>query len=372
MIGPTLYNRDTTGKIRVWWMEQEGDKHRTHSGVQGGQVTVSGWTVAKGKNEGKKNATTGDEQAAKEIQARYKKQLKSGYFESIHDIDSFLYVQPMLAKLYTDFCNRADFWDTSWGIQTKLNGHRCVITQDGMRTRTGEKYHSCPHIMQQLDPFFSKYPDAVLDGELFNMDLREKLNEFSKLVRKTVDVTKEDLAKSEEHITYYIYDGYGFDGYDQSVVYQERHSWMLSHLPTTTKTDILVYHPVSNPEDINSHYARLLEQRHEGAILRNLSGAYENKRSKNLLKVKPEDDAEFKILAVHEGNGNWAGTGKTITLEMGDRTFDATFKGSMEQGKEFLKNKEEWIGKIVTIKYNGLTGLGVPNFAQFDWNNQGL
>ena len=75
---PKLYSRDTTGKIRVWWIEQENEKYRMVAGVEGGQFVCSEWTTAIGKNKGKLNETTDTDQATKEVLARYKKQKETG------------------------------------------------------------------------------------------------------------------------------------------------------------------------------------------------------------------------------------------------------------------------------------------------------
>lgn len=86
--------------------------------------------------------------------------------------------------------------------------------------------------------------------------------------------------------------------------------------------------------------------------------------------VEPEDDDEFVITAINEGSGNWAGKAKIISLRAknGDE-FDATFKGNMADATTFLKEAKVWIGREVTVKYNGFTGLGTPQFAQVDYNN---
>jgi len=85
---------------------------------------------------------------------------------------------------------------------------------------------------------------------------------------------------------------------------------------------------------------------------------------------KPLDDSEFIIVDIKEGTGNWAGKAKIISLsgELDGRhiEFDGTFKGQMPRAIEVLAEKEKWIGKVVTVYYNGLTGLGIPNFCQ--WN----
>lgn len=364
-----LYTRDSLGNVRVWYMEQEGDKYRTVSGLLEGEKVTSEWTVAKPKNVGKKNETTGEQQAASEVESRYKKQKKTGYSEDVNDIDKPQYVEPMLAKLYRDYHDEIDLSKGEWLLQCKLNGMRCIATKDGLFTRKGERYLSVPHIEEALRPFFESHPEAVLDGELFNHDFRQSLNEISKLVRKTVHITDSDLKRSRELVHYYIYDGYGF-GLDKDHPYHERKQWIDSNvIGSYTHVAKVEDHPLSSREDLDRHYQTLVDEGHEGAILRSKKMKYEHKRSKNLLKVKPEMDSEAKILKVIEGSGNWGGTAKTATLDWNGKVFDATFKGTQEQLREVLKNQSEWVGRTVTFLYNDTTGLGTPNFARIDVDN---
>jgi ATP-dependent DNA ligase len=366
---PTLYARDSIGNIRVWYMEQEEGQYRTVAGLLDGERVTSEWTLAKPKNKGKKNETNAEQQASSEVDSRYKKQRKTGYFDRKEDVDQAKYVEPMLAKLYKDYHEEIELEEGEWLMQCKLNGMRCVATKDGLFTRKGERYVSCPHIEEALRPFFNEHPTAVLDGELFNNDLRQRLNEISKLIRKTVHITDEDLKRSKELVHYYIYDGYGF-GLDKDHPYHERKQWIdsnvIGHYTHVAKVKDV---PVLSKDDLNKHYEAFVEEGHEGAILRHRGMKYEHKRSRNLLKVKPEMDSEAKILKVIEGSGNWGGTAKTATLDWDGKVFDATFKGTQEQLRDVLKKKSDWIGRTVTFLYNDTTGLGTPNFARIDGDN---
>ena len=365
----TLYSRDTIGNIRIWRMEQQYNKYRVIAGLQDGEKVTSEWTVTLSKNEGKKNSTTAIEQATKEIEAKYKKQKKTGYFEDVSDIDNHQYVEPMLAKLYKDYSDEISLDKDEWLMQIKFNGMRCIATKKGLFTRKGEKYASVPHVEEALKSFFDKHPDSVLDGELFNNELRQQLNEISKLIRKTVHITKEDLERSKNLVHYYIYDGYGC-GLDKEHPYHERKQWIDSNVVGKyTHVAKVEDFQIKTQEDLDKHYQSFVDDGQEGAILRNKNMKYEHKRSRNLLKVKPEDDDEAEIVAISEGTGNWSGTGKIITLNWNGKVFDATFKGTHEQAVEFLKNKKSWIGKKVTFLYNGLTGKSTPNFARVDINN---
>ncbi len=361
-----LYSRTATGAVQVWWAEQDGDKYTQSYGQQHGAIVTTDPTVCLPKNVGRANETSGEAQAAKEVKALYTKKLKTGYFENIEDIDKLQYVEPMLAKKFDDRKAKVVYPVI---VQNKYNGARCVATKDGLFSRKGEKFLSCPHIEEDLAPFFKHNPDAVLDGELLGVGCKEKLNETMSLIRRTANITPEHLAKTREMILYHTYDCYGFKGIEKSSTYPVRQAAL-----DIAMFDTLYIRPVPsvlccNEEEVMEHFQTLIDDNEEGAIVRVIDAPYENKRSSYLLKLKPEDDDEAIIRDITEGTGNWAGTGKRITLEWKGLTFDATFKGTYEEAVIFLYNKEFWIGRTVTFLYNGLTGLGVPNYARVDINN---
>jgi DNA ligase-1 len=380
---PVLYARSSTGAILVWWMEQEGEKFRSVAGQVDGKMTESKWTVAKAKNTGKKNERTPEQQAFSEIQNKYKKQLKSGgYWGHVSEIDQQKFFEPMLAEHFEDHKHKID-WSKGVGVQIKYNGGRILAKKTGLFSRKGERYVSIPHIEEALEPFFNRFPDAVLDGEGFNYGLRENLKELMKLLRKTVHITPEDFARAKELVRFYIYDGYGF-GAQASDCYLKRKaaidhaffdgkfSWRykntIRHVPTTV---------VYSEADLNKLYNSFLEKRQEGAIIRLLGEPYFHKRTDVLLKYKPQEDAEFRVVRVNEGEGNWTGMAATVTLEKLDKTpfadgetnFDATVKGTEAEKLELWANRHLIISKVVTIYYFGTTGFGKPNYAQFDVNN---
>ena len=178
---PTLYHIDENDNIRVWWMEQEGDKYRTVSGVENGQMVTSEWKFAKPKNVGRSNATTAEEQAASEIQSQYTKKRDRKYHDSKETIgEGSKIIEPMLADKYKG-------WDKSWSyvyVQPKLDGMRCIATRYGLFSRQGKRIVSVPHIFSSLMRMFDIYPDAIFDGELYNHDLRDNFNELISITKK--------------------------------------------------------------------------------------------------------------------------------------------------------------------------------------------
>jgi DNA ligase-1 len=280
----------------------------------------------------------------------------------------------MLAQPIHKLSKQPNFAKDQWGMQCKFNGNRCVATKDGLFTRKGEKYSSVPHIETALKSFFEEYPTAILDGELFNNDLRQQLNEISKLIRKTKNIDASDLAASEKLVKFYIYDGYNFRGksdvLDEEVPYDERKNWIDKVVIPLSKYFVEVDTKIVKSNDhMNELFQTLLADQQEGGILRKMDAPYEHKRSKNLVKVKAEDDDEATILDITDGDGNWKDAATNVTLKWKNKTFDGVFKGTYEKRAEILKNKKDWVGKEVTFLYMGLTGLGTPNYARIDPSN---
>lgn len=366
---PTIYARGNNKKILTWSITVDGTTFSVTAGQQDGKKVTAKPTLCTPKNVGRSNATTAEDQALLEAEAKWEKKIKSGgYWENVDDIDKVTFIEPMLAKKLED---RRSKIDISKGliVQLKFNGMRCIATKDGLFTRTGERYASVPHIEGSLISFFAMFPDAVLDGELFNMELREQLNEIAKLIRRTEHFTPEHFAKTEKLVRYYVYDGWGF-GAEESDPYKKRKLMI-----DTTNFSCPYIMPVEDEmvyswEQLDAVYQTFVADNHEGAIARIPDSPYERKRTNNLLKIKPCLDDEFEIISIEEGQGNWSGVAKIVGLKTKDgKFFNATFKGTMAEALECLQNKSQWIGKIVTIQFNGMTGLNCPQYAQFDYKN---
>ncbi len=362
---PVLYSRDSKNKVRVWFLEQKDNSYRTVAGLIDGQQVISEYTTVEGKNINKANETSPTEQATAEIESKYTKQLKTGYFEDIADIDKDLYISPMLAKNFTD---RLDKIIYPVLVDIKYNGGRVITQKSGQFSRKGEVYHSIPHLYESMGFLFKKHPKLFTDGEGYNHEYRFKLNEIMKLLRKSVHITPQDLKDSRDKIKYYIYDGYGWDNITAETKQFERRAALIKLLQ-----DIPYIIPVTgkiaeNEKEVWKIYQEYVDEGFEGAVVR-LDDVYSHKRASCLLKVKPEDSEEGIIVDIQSGEGNWAGAGKVITLRWNNMEFNATFKGDRDRCVQFLKDKKQWIGREVQFFFNGKTGLGTPNFARMDIDN---
>ncbi|MSQ46725.1 MAG: hypothetical protein EXR24_07120, partial [Ignavibacteria bacterium] len=197
-----LYKQTTTGKTQTWEIQVEADKFRTISGQLNGKLITNEWTVCNGKNIGQSNETSPSDQALKEAEAKITKKLETGYSNSLTNVGRAKYFEPMLAHKFGDYESDLTYPVAS---QPKLDGIRCIITKDGMSSRNGKPIASAPHIFESLREFFLQHPTIVLDGELYNHDLKKDFNKIVSLAKRTKP-TSEDLKESEKMIQYWIYD----------------------------------------------------------------------------------------------------------------------------------------------------------------------
>lgn len=396
----TLYKLDVRGKLRQWTIKVEGASFWTEQGTFEGKIVSYKPTVTSGKNEGKSNATTAEEQACLEAKARWTKQLERGYVESIEatKLESTLY-KPMLAHRYEDIGDKIEF---PVFTQPKLDGIRCIVRNENgiilAKSRAGKVIDTVPHILQKLEAFFEKNPNAILDGELYNHDLKDNFNKIISLVRKKkpvrsvkdsdksfdkkVAIFQESLVESAKTIQYWIYDSPKVGELDESASFISRFQPLTHQLriagisqpgmlsgplgPWEEKFPSVVIVPTDSCEDaemVDHRYNGYTEDGYEGQMIR-VDGPYENKRSKGLLKRKDFMDSEYLVIGIDEGGGNRRGTAKSLICkdEKTGMTFNSNIKGTFEYLAEILENRDNYIGKYATVKYFELTPDGVPRF----------
>ncbi|SVC18365.1 uncharacterized protein METZ01_LOCUS271219 [marine metagenome] len=371
MILPTLYKRTATGATQTWEIEVQDNKYRTTSGQIDGIKTTNKWTSCKGKNTGKANATTNAEQALKEAHAKHQKKLERDYNLSIDEIDEKQFYDPMLAQDFKNKNRNKDVYDslqseTKVFSQPKLDGIRCIATKDGLFTRNGKEITAVPHIAKELQKLFVEYPDAVLDGELYNHAYKDDFNKIVHLVRKQ-NLTKEHLVESEKMIQYHIYDVPQIGTLDEQSLYSYRIGMLKTQgvpkkLRWSSAIAIVDTTLVKNEKHLDELYSDYTLAGYEGQMIR-IDGPYENKRSAKLLKRKDFVDEEYTILGYDEGNGNRTGTIRNFLFKnKNGKEFTSNIKGTFEYLTELLHKAEGLIGKKATVKYFNLTPDGVPRF----------
>lgn len=365
---PTLYKKTSTGADQMWEISTDGSTIVTRFGQVDGKIQVATDTVTTGKNVGRANQTTPQQQAEAEAQSQWEKKLKKGYVQNISDarsgkVDSIIEggYFPMLAHKYNE---RGDDITFPAFLQPKLDGHRCtadVIPDDAtLWTRTRKPISSMPHIAQALVNLFVHIGGRVLpDGELYNHAYHNKFEELTHFIRSS------QPEPGYEVLQYHIYD------VNMPGTFEERYYWLTQAFLRTPHRESNPFNAalhlvetivVNNEEEMMAAFESFNQQGYEGAIVRNAHGKYVEKRSVDLQKLKTFIDEEFKIVGVTEGRGKLVGHALfTCALPNGE-TFDVKMKGALENLKTYFQNPKSVIGKDLTVKFQGYTKYGKPRF----------
>ena len=261
-------------------------------------------------------------------------------------------IKPMLA--YKVGKKEID-WSEKTFIQPKLDGVRCVFTKDGAYSRTGKEFKNVAHIEEDLKDFFDKYPDTVLDGELYNHDLKKDFEKIISLVRKQKP-TAEDRYKASLMIQFHCYDVITQSNPD----YETRYNFLRINLPFAKTMTLIANTTVDSYKEAKMLHEIHLAQGYEGSILRT-NGSYEQKRSYNLQKFKDFHDTEATIIGYEAGKGKFTGLiGKFFMQDDDGNKFGCPIgKGYNFKDRKFiLDNIHNYIGERATFTYFQRTNAG--------------
>ena len=285
--------------------------------------------------------------------------------------------KPMLA--YPVSSKPIDYNDKVF-IQPKLDGVRCLIQANIKRhiltpdlneievkaySRTGKEWKNIDHILTNLKPFFQKYPDVMLDGELYNHDLRDDFETIISLVRrqKPDDI---DMQESRDMVQFHCYDyipGLAL----RKAKFDSRNIWLKKELKESYCVKHVLTMPVPNPGALHYVHGSNIECGYEGSIVR-LNTEYECKRSHSLRKFKEFHDAEAQIVGYEVGKGKREGTlGKFYMIDpFGVKFGCPPGKGYTYKDMAYmLDNIGDYIGKNATFTYFERTKAGSYRHPQF-------
>jgi DNA ligase-1 len=359
-----LFKANSAGSIQQWRIWVEGSTIITEFGQVGGKLQRSEDTIKVGKNVGKKNETSPEQQAQSEAESKWEIQkTKKGYVEDVTraaaNEDDRKGEECMLAHEYGILLDGVFIPGQNHkirfpaAVQPKLDGHRCRTKEDRTLWSRGQKpITSVPHIVAELESLFSGGA-PLLDGELYNHDLREDFEKITSIVKQTKQVHPE-----HELVKYYIYD------YDRSDLTFRERSELIQRLHNSKYLVVVPTLIVNNHEEVLAAFRACLAEGYEGAMIRNLDSPYVGKRSYDLQKLKEFFEAEFPIVGIDEGKGKLQGSVASFRCRTPEgQEFSAKMEGSLSRLREFFENHSLWEGKTLTVRYQKYTRKNrVPRF----------
>lgn len=394
---PILYGIEKNGKIKTWeaniYLNGGTNTQTSHHafatiehGQQDGkkQLTVRDYT--EGKNIGKKNETTPLEQCIAETRRKWlDKKEKESYQETVpvqHEECQSPQTEASAAKKYFPMLAQKFEPETSVAkkhtitfpcfVQPKLDGLRCVIYRDPTtgeirrQSRTGTYFDTMSHIATSLAPLFAKFPNVVLDGELYTTEI--PFEELAGLIKK------KKLAENDVNrlcaIQYHIY-----DVVDEKTPFHARRDSikkMFAQVAASTAASphnlppyicLVETTEAKTVAEFKAEFGRFIEAGYEGIMLRNKGGMYRcNYRSHDLQKYKEFEEDEFRITGFTQGDGRDKGTVIWVCETKEGKEFTVRPRGTMESRRKLFETGQKYVGKMLTVIYQELTEEGKPRF----------
>ena len=243
-----------------------------------------------------------------------------------------------LAESYQGEVQVEQYW-----ISEKLDGVRGRWDGQQLLTRSGYPIRSPAWFTQG-------WPTQPMDGELWLG--RGRFEQISALVR-TSDAPEQDW----QQVRFMVFDlpEHGGDFSARVLAMRELAGLQLASLQPVAQQRL------GSADELDALLERTVAGGGEGLMLHHASARYRAGRHPLLLKYKPFEDAEARVVGYTAGLGKYRGqVGALLVADGVGRRFRLGSGLSDAQ-----RQSPPAIGTLVTYRFNGLTSGGLPRFARF-------
>jgi DNA ligase-1 len=245
----------------------------------------------------------------------------------------------MLANVYHQGLNLINYW-----VSEKYDGVRALWDGEQFISRGGNIYHA-------PDWFITDFPEQRLDGELWI-----SRQSFELLVSTVRDKIPNDEAWKK--VKFMVFDMPDIPQVFDKRLIQLNKAIHVAQIPWLKAVKQI---KLKDHQALMDHLAGIKLKGAEGLMLHKGSSLYRGKRSGDLLKVKPYEDAEGIVI------GHVAGKGKYKEM-LGAMTVLLASGKQFKIGTGFTdaeRRNPPKIGSTITYQYRGKTKNGIPRFASF-------
>lgn len=244
----------------------------------------------------------------------------------------------LLAKTYQQNIDISDYW-----ISEKYDGYRAYWDGQQLVSRQGNVFNAPAW-------FIADFPPTPLDGELW-------------IGRQSFEALASVVRKSEPHIGWKDVNYLVFDSPSSTETFNQRLN-KLKRVVVNTKSPYIKLVPqfkLKNHDALMHELQLRVAAGAEGLMLHHGESHYHKGRSSDLLKLKPLQDAEARVIQHFAGKGKYQSMMGALLVELPSGLRFKLGTGFSDRERE----NPPAIGEIVTFQYTGLTRRGVPRFARF-------
>lgn len=388
MIETRLYKRNNAGTPIFWSIREGVDRNVIiRYGIVEKSCKTEGYrTLRKLKDEIKSRINQKRKEGYKEISEIYDNAPKELFGRDLvvylntylpkFNTDAEGMLQPMKAKTY-----EYNKYSNMIG-QFKINGLRCLLSyksvgegffkQDSLRfsSREGGEF-KCPALEQYLMVTIpqSLYKlmrdeDYVLDGELYvpgytineiNSAAKNVSNPLNKLLQFWVyDLAIDNMSQANrsELLNKYLLGA-------RLPIRSAANELKDLHLVNTRRLVLLPNFTIVDDTNAVWHRDIFIAAKFEGLILRDPSAEYQfGKRNQSMIKFKRFVDGWFTVIDIVPEGTKRPDLAKFICRnDINDATFEVMPIGTFDKKREYLANKDSYIGKLAKVEYGERSGV---------------
>jgi len=281
-------------------------------------------------------------------------------------------------------------WKDGWYVSRKIDGARCIaiVDSDGNTTfysRTGKEFDTLGVVSGGIKAL--GITDVVFDGELclVDEDGNEDFQGVMKQLKKKDHTIPNPSFKIFDMITHdEFYSKKGEKNRPYSVRYNNLREVMRNN--TCACLSVLGQELIKDDDHFQEWIKKSKDYGYEGLMLR-ADEPYKGKRSKDLLKFKEFQDAEYSVIEVEMGPFRYVKDGREceeemlscVTIEHKGYKVRVGSGFDIEQRQYFYQNPQDILGKIIRVNYfeetknqDGTTSLRFPTLAYIYGDNRDI
>lgn len=229
-------------------------------------------------------------------------------------------------------------------VSEKLDGVRALWDGNSLRFRSGR-------MIRAPDWFIAGLPAHPLDGELWMG--RRNFDRLSAAVRR------DSPRDAEWHqISYQVFEWPQAPG-----TFSERLAALQLSVARANlgRLQLVPQQRIASRQALHARLQQVVRAGGEGLMLHRADALWQTGRSDALLKLKPQHDAEARVVAHLPGKGKYLGMCGALLMESPDGQRFRLGSGMSDA----QRRAPPPLGSVVTYRYRERTPAGLPRFASF-------
>ena len=242
-----------------------------------------------------------------------------------------------------------------FALETKENGINGSVLNNQMISRQGKVMEGFDHIINQLNQL--GLDNYYFNGELVRKNVNPTVSNGENFRLTTSIVNSDDIDKS--NIDFILFDAIPIEEFyegQSKLKYKDRLNLLKQIKQKSVELglnnlDIPHIYYEGEDQSVIDKYLDMANKNDEEGLMYIKDCIWKNKRHSGILKVKSFKSADCEIVGYEEGTGRLEGMLGSFIINYKNNKVKVGSGYSDEQRNDFWKHKDEYIGRILEVKF---------------------